>query len=50
MKPIGQDRILPIDAIPMRIDDGIDIENKPGKSSFKKIGFNPPQTIAAQRR
>ena len=49
MKPIGQDRILPIDAIPMRIDDGIDIKNKPGKSSFKKIGFNPPHNNSSTK-
>ena len=42
MKPIGQDRILPIDAIPMRIDGGIDMEIKTDKSPLKRIGFNPP--------
>ena len=32
MKPIGQDRILPLDAIPMRIEFG--------QASLKKIVFN----------
>ena len=33
MKPIGQDRILPLDAIPMRIEFG--------QTGLKKIVFNP---------
>ena len=33
MKPIGQDRILPLDAIPMRIEFD--------QASLKKIVFNP---------
>ena len=33
MTPIGQDRILPLDAIPMRI--------KFGQTGLKKIAFNP---------
>jgi len=39
MTPIGQDRILPLDAIPMRIEFG--------QTGLKKIVFNPviqPQT------
>ena len=33
MTPIGQDRILPLDAIPMRIEFG--------QTGLKKIAFNP---------
>ena len=33
MTPIGQDRILPLDAIPMRIEFA--------QTGFKKIAFNP---------
>ena len=33
MKPIGQDRILPLDAIPMRIEFD--------QAGLKKIAFNP---------
>ena len=41
MKPIGQDRILPIDAIPMRIDVSIDMETKIDMPQLEKIGFDP---------
>ena len=41
MKPIGQDRILPIDAIPMRIEVSVDMETKTGMPLLKKIGFDP---------
>lgn len=40
MKPIGQDRILPLDAIPMRIEFS--------QTELKKIIFDPP--IHAQKR
>ena len=40
MKPIGQDRILPLDAIPMRIEFG--------QSDLKKIVFGP--AIHAQKK
>ena len=43
MAPIGQDRILPLNAIPMRIDIDIDIDTKIGKAALKKIGFEPKQ-------
>ena len=40
MKPIGQDRILPLDAIPMRRNIKIDMETKIGKTDLKKISFD----------
>ena len=40
MKPIGQDRILPLDAIPMRIEFG--------QTGLKKIIFDPK--IRAQKK
>ena len=40
MKPIGQDRILPLDAIPMRIEFG--------QTGLKKIIFDPK--IHAQKK
>jgi hypothetical protein len=40
MKPIGQDRILPLDAIPMRIEFG--------QTGLKKIIFDPK--IHAQKQ
>ena len=40
MKPIGQDRILPLDAIPMRIEFG--------QTGLKKIIFDPK--INAQKK
>lgn len=36
MAPIGQDRILPLDAIPMRIDFNTVIDTKIGKASWEK--------------
>ena len=36
MAPIGQDRILPLDAIPMRIDFNTVIDTKIGKVSWEK--------------
>ena len=43
MAPIGQDRILPLNAIPMRIDHDIAIDAKIGKVAWKKIGFDRKQ-------
>ena len=36
MAPIGQDRILPLDAIPMRIDLNTVIDTKIGKASWEE--------------
>ena len=36
LAPIGQDRILPLNAIPMRIDSNNVIDTKIGKASWKK--------------
>ena len=41
MAPIGQDRILPLSAIPMRIDFDIDIDTKIGESASKTVSFKP---------
>ena len=41
MKPIGQDRILPLNAIPMRIDFNIDINTKAKEPALKELGFEP---------
>lgn len=43
MKPIGQDRILPLNAIPMRMDFDINIGAKIGKAALKKMGSKPKQ-------
>ena len=43
MTPIGQDRILPLDAIPMRIDFNTVIDTKIGKANWKKTGFEAKQ-------
>ena len=43
MTPIGQDRILPLNAIPMRIDLNTVIDAKIGKASLKKTGLEPKQ-------
>ena len=43
MAPIGQDRILPLNAIPMRIDFNTVIETKIGKVNWKKTGFEAKQ-------
>ena len=43
MTPIGQDRILPLNAIPMRIDLNTVIDAKIGKASLKNPGFEPKQ-------
>ena len=39
LAPIGQDRILPLDAIPMRIDFNTVIDNKIGKANWKKTDY-----------
>mgnify|MGYP001300985673 CR=1 FL=1 len=41
MAPIGQDRILPLNAIPMRIDFNIDINTKAHEPTLKELGFEP---------
>ena len=43
MAPIGQDRILPLDAIPMRIDLNTVIDTKIGKASWEKTGVETKQ-------
>ena len=43
MAPIGQDRILPLDAIPMRIDLNTVIDTKIDKASWKKTGVETKQ-------
>ena len=39
MAPIGQDRILPLNAIPMRIDFNTVINTKVDRPSWEKTGF-----------
>ena len=43
MTPIGQDRILPLNAIPMRIDLNAVIDTKIDKASWKKTGVETKQ-------
>ena len=43
MAPIGQDRILPLDAIPMRIDFNTITDTKIGKVSWEKPGVGAKQ-------
>ena len=43
MAPIGQDRILPLNAIPMRIDFNTVIDTKIGKASWVKTGMESKQ-------
>lgn len=43
MTPIGQDRILPLKAIPMRIDLNTVIDAKIGKARLKKTSFETKQ-------
>ena len=43
MAPIGQDRILPLNAIPMRIDFNTVIDTKVSKANWKKAGFDAKQ-------
>jgi len=43
MVPIGQDRILPLNAIPMRIDFNTAVDTKMGKASLQKTGFEAKQ-------
>ena len=43
MAPIGQDRILPLDAIPMRIDFDAVIDAKIARANWKKISVDAKQ-------
>ena len=43
MTPIGQDRILPLDAIPMRMDFNTVIDTKIGRANWKKTDFKVKQ-------
>jgi hypothetical protein len=43
MAPIGQDRILPLNAIPMRIDFNTVIDTKIGKANWEETGFETKQ-------
>ena len=43
MTPIGQDRILPLNAIPMRVNFNTVIDTKIGEADWKKIGFEAKQ-------
>ena len=43
MTPIGQDRILALDAIPMRMDFNTVIDTKIGRDNLKKTGFKVKQ-------
>ena len=43
MTPIGQDRILPLNAIPMRIDFNTVIDTKIGKANWGKTDFETKQ-------
>ena len=43
MTPIGQDRILPLNAIPMRIDFNTVLDTKIGKTSWERIGYETKQ-------
>ena len=49
LKPIGQDRILPLNAIPMRIDFDIDIDAKIGKAALKKMGSKLKQENSSSK-
>tara|TARA_B100001115_G_C15438791_1_gene206154 strand:+ start:116 stop:487 length:372 start_codon:yes stop_codon:yes gene_type:complete len=46
MGPIGQDRILPLNAIPMRTNFNMDIDAKYPKSVQKNIDFEKEDTIS----
>ena len=46
MGPIGQDRILPLNAIPMRTDFNMDIDAKYSKSVHKNMDFEKEDTIS----
>ena len=43
MAPIGQDRILPLDAIPMRIEFNAVVDAEIEKAKWEKIGFDAKQ-------
>ena len=49
MMPIGQDRILPLNAIPMRIDFNPVIDAKMGEVSLQKTGFGAKQENASAK-
>ena len=49
MAPIGQDRILPLDAIPMRIDFNTIIDTKIGKVSWEKPGVEAKQANSSAK-
>ena len=49
MAPIGQDRILPLNAIPMRIDFNIDINTKAREPAPKELGFEPKHITSSSR-
>ncbi len=43
MAPIGQDRILPLNAIPMRINVDFDVDTEIGNTNSEKTGFEAKQ-------
>ena len=43
LAPIGQDRILPLNAIPMRIDFDTVLDTKIGKTSWERTGYQTKQ-------
>ena len=43
LAPIGQDRILPLNAIPMRIDFNTALDTKIGKTSWERIDHETKQ-------
>ena len=43
LAPIGQDRILPLNAIPMRIDFNTALDTKIGKTSWERTGYQTKQ-------
>lgn len=49
MAPIGQDRILPLNAIPMRIDFNTVIDTKIGKANWGKTGFETNQENGSKK-
>ena len=46
MGPIGQDRILPLNAIPMRIDLGKEVDANIVESTHKDLGFDKENKIS----
>ncbi len=49
MAPIGQDRILPLNAIPMRIDFKTTIDTKIGEAIWERAGFNAKQENGSEK-